>query len=708
MVKNKQADSNEQNESFGYLIYDKAGQRLTLVNQQIILERKILLLGYSSHTRSKDVIGQFGEGLKIGALSLVREGRSVSMNTNREEWKFGLFPYEHFDGEKGLAVFVEDAGTMTQKKPNRIFPLEDGDTSVSIYPLTPEEFQDCRMRFIFLSKPADTVETEMGTLLLDDRFAGQLYVKGIWVSDLRDDNLNTGVNFCELKIDRDRNAVPQLSEIDHKVSCMWPRALEKRRDLAHRYYNLLNKNPNCRDVKHANTYAFTETTAVLMAEQFRIQNPDAFPVMDSHSWQELQGLQDELQRKVVLCNQSLLGLLHKSGRYTSLEDAKAAVRAKKSDIKPLSKLNMEERSILEHAVKLANIADSKLKISMIDVINTENEDKPVLQGERIEIPIWMFERESAHRSGQMCIQGHGRCMCREMRICNSFLHLRKVQGPGKHPREPQPDQAMMKILSKFVSKECEKAPAFCKNVSLPVDHDELHASCVETCESLQKEIQRLGDEHENLNAVHVREMKRMRSEQSAIEKELKTNIDKENNPDVKISQLQNEYEAAFVQYGRDVERTLAEKDDLIKKRENEMQEIQMKVQKAVEKYKEEERRIEDLNKGLEQKHLMMVEKIVQYKRVLFEKIEKVKTQKAKTKEREFTANLCTEVAGTCSEICTELDSHSYICVVCKTKRRGYAVLPCLHFRYCETCVTKVGLNCPDCRETISGVIKVYE
>ncbi|XP_077997343.1 uncharacterized protein LOC144450575 [Glandiceps talaboti] len=604
-------------ESFGYMHYDRFGQRLTLVNQNVALERKILLLGYSNHSRHKDVIGQFGEGLKIGALSLVRQECNVVMKTNKEEWTFGLHPYHHFDNEEGLAVFVKTIDQQAHRQNQEsIFQLGENDTSSSIYPLTPQEFDKCRMRFIFLTKPMDTVDTEMGTLLLDDRFAGQLYVKGIWVSDLRDDNLNTGVNFCELKIDRDRNAVPQLSEIDHKVSCMWPRALEQRRDLAHRYYNLLARNPNCRDVKHANTYAFTETTAALMAEQFRVQNPEAFPVMDSHSWQDLQGLQDELQRKVVSCNQSLLSLLHKSGRYSSLEDARTAIRAKKSDIKPLAKLCIEERSVLEHAIKLANLADPGLKISMVDVIDTQNEEKPMLQGERLEIPTWMLDLESVHKAGPVCFPHHGKCMCREIRICNSFLALRKVQGPGKHPREPPPDQALMKILSKYICRECDKTPKFCKDAPPAMDDRDLHTSCVETNQSLEREVQRLVQEHGNMIATHKSEMQRMKGEQDIIHKELQTSIAQEADPDMKIAQLQAQYEDEFDRYKNSVKQNLDHKESLILSRITEINDIRSQVEEALKKYQEQEVQLHDYNKCLEQRHSVMVEKITTYRKIL--------------------------------------------------------------------------------------------
>ncbi len=56
-----------------------------------------------------------------------------------------------------------------------------------------------------------------GTLLLDTDHQAQLYVKGVWVADLSAEDLFSGVDFVNLQLDRDRNAVPRPSEIDQLV-----------------------------------------------------------------------------------------------------------------------------------------------------------------------------------------------------------------------------------------------------------------------------------------------------------------------------------------------------------------------------------------------------------------------------------------------------------------------------------------------------------
>ena len=76
-----------------------------LLFRNTALQKKILLLGYSKKSETLNVIGQFGEGLKIGALALVREGRLVTMTTNNDEWRFDLTHDEHFE-EKVLTVFI--------------------------------------------------------------------------------------------------------------------------------------------------------------------------------------------------------------------------------------------------------------------------------------------------------------------------------------------------------------------------------------------------------------------------------------------------------------------------------------------------------------------------------------------------------------------------------------------------------------------------
>ena len=100
-------DQQQRTVVLGKIVYSPFRKELILVNYNTELMRKVLLLGFSKKAASKEVIGQFGEGLKVGALALVREGRYVSMETSRDRWRFGLSCDDTFN-EEVLTVFVKD------------------------------------------------------------------------------------------------------------------------------------------------------------------------------------------------------------------------------------------------------------------------------------------------------------------------------------------------------------------------------------------------------------------------------------------------------------------------------------------------------------------------------------------------------------------------------------------------------------------------
>jgi hypothetical protein len=85
--------------------------------------------------------------------------------------------------------------------------------------LSGQEWNSFSNDFLFLNKPKKICETGTGTLLLDEEFKHKLYVKGFFISNMKDDGLLWGViagndvflvifkvNLHELQIDRDRYA----------------------------------------------------------------------------------------------------------------------------------------------------------------------------------------------------------------------------------------------------------------------------------------------------------------------------------------------------------------------------------------------------------------------------------------------------------------------------------------------------------------------
>jgi hypothetical protein len=60
-------------------------------------------------------------------------------------------------------------------------------------------------------RDVEQVFTECGSLILNANLKHQLYVKGFRIAELKDDGLWLGVNLNNLKLDRDRRSVVNVS-----------------------------------------------------------------------------------------------------------------------------------------------------------------------------------------------------------------------------------------------------------------------------------------------------------------------------------------------------------------------------------------------------------------------------------------------------------------------------------------------------------------
>ena len=421
----------ERSVELGRIVYSPARGRLTLINHDTELMRKVLLLGFSKKASNKEVIGQFGEGLKVGALALVREGRVVSMETGRDRWKFGLSRDEAFD-EEVLTVFVDDRWNDDNNDDDDDdddddLDLGETDTRVSIFPLYLEDWELYVKRFLFLCPPSDCVKSETGTLLIGAQYKGQLYVKGVWVSDLSKDGLASGVDLVHLKIDRDRRAVIHLSEIDHQISSMWVHAIEQRPDLVPHYYNLLERNDTS-DVRHANFYLSDEAALLIAQRFFYMHGPMTYPIPNTVSAQKLDEIKQEIQEKLVLCNQSLIDVLYKSGIIEPLETILSRATLKKYFLVPYAELTQEEIDVLQHVEKLIQLCSPEFNLTSMDI--SESADRVIF---RKEFGHYKIPRALLSGNADRCCKQRSstKCFCREALIATKILSLQPeelVQG----------------------------------------------------------------------------------------------------------------------------------------------------------------------------------------------------------------------------------------------------------------------------------------
>ena len=166
----------------GSLTYNAAEQQLVLVNRDVGLARRVLLLGSSHKADSQEAIGQFGEGMKVGTLALLREGRQVDMCTRDEHWHWCRRVDASF-GVRVLTVEVQPRGSVEgalliekdededvprqQRQQQRLTAaLGEADTSTLVSSLTTPEWEQFCTRFLFLTPPTDSFSSsELGELL---------------------------------------------------------------------------------------------------------------------------------------------------------------------------------------------------------------------------------------------------------------------------------------------------------------------------------------------------------------------------------------------------------------------------------------------------------------------------------------------------------------------------------------------------------------
>lgn len=188
--------------------YDDDTRTLRITSAGARLERRVWLMGITSKADG-DYRGHFGEGLKLGALALVRAGRPLRIVNDDEAWHVTLEPSEAFDGQPVLTVNVEKLAQSSSG-----FCVETS--------LLDGEWELFRPRFLALSPPKTRLETAGADIILDPERVGSLYVKGIFVE--QKDRYRAAYNLRSADTDRDRNVV-KTYDAEFSIRKAWEAAV---------------------------------------------------------------------------------------------------------------------------------------------------------------------------------------------------------------------------------------------------------------------------------------------------------------------------------------------------------------------------------------------------------------------------------------------------------------------------------------------------
>lgn len=155
------------------------------------LSKENLLLGGTDKRDDANMRGQFGEGMKLAWACLLRMGKRVWIRTGDERWVPELSWSKVFESD---LLKIKTAKTK-----------DNDDVFVQVQGVALEDWKIIQERLLFLTPPdaEQVVETSDGRILMEEKYKGSLYVKGIYVCHLPD-RYHYGYDLFDVKLDRDR------------------------------------------------------------------------------------------------------------------------------------------------------------------------------------------------------------------------------------------------------------------------------------------------------------------------------------------------------------------------------------------------------------------------------------------------------------------------------------------------------------------------
>lgn len=379
----------------------KESDTLVIENEGCTLPHEALLLGHSSKTDRADLIGKFGEGLKLGVLALVRAGHPVKIRSGSEVWVPSIQRSEQF--KANVLVFDIQKG----RKPENRVAVEIGNVGA-------DEWEKMKGLFLFLRGTVgdeEVVSTYCGSLLLAERFHGKVFVKGIWVSN--DPRLSFGYDFKDADLDRDRRMLSKY-DLNYRTGVVWREALGTRPDLVRDFGRLLEKEGA--DVEGIDEwsagYLPSDAKAALAADFRARHGENALPVGNLSESAEI----EHLGKKGIIVPKSLRAVLEKE--LGSVAANKGKLREEVTHTYGWHDLDPTERENLRAAIGLVNGVEP-VTLESVDVTDFRDsgiegmfKDGRILVAKRAlgnrRLTLEVVVHEVAHRAGGDGEMGHVR------------------------------------------------------------------------------------------------------------------------------------------------------------------------------------------------------------------------------------------------------------------------------------------------------------
>ena len=255
----------------GYIRFKEQTGTIELTNFRAALTRAYLSLGCT--TKRKDngqFAGSHGEGFKLAALVMCRDGYSVRYSTTSRYWNFCFRGYEDacefccnisapkeekLNKDKKLAFL----NSGTKKEQLEAHAWEDVSVQIRVRggklkdKISKKDFEEWTRSALELNPPSSIISTENGDVIFDKQYAGQLYLRGLLLPAGKTIlNCKYGYNLHHGKINRDRESLADRNEEAQQIALIWDTAIKQSPDSAvERYAQLLRSHIPLGDVTRA-------------------------------------------------------------------------------------------------------------------------------------------------------------------------------------------------------------------------------------------------------------------------------------------------------------------------------------------------------------------------------------------------------------------------------------------------------------------------
>lgn len=241
----------------GYIRFKNGTLEFTNFKSQ--LGRNALSLGTTTKRNNAEVAGTHGEGFKVASLVMVRQGYQVRYEASGFYWnmrfagtyKNMLYCFLREMEEKKLQnlknkYYERQSKGLPRELKNNIWE----DVTVKIgkvwgpgHEIQKEDFVKWIGVSLDLNQPSRTIETQHGTLIIDESFGGKIYLKGLLLEGISSTKpFLFGYNFFKGQVNRDRERLSNPEEEARILSQIWAEALQSNgKDIVKKYVKMLRE-----------------------------------------------------------------------------------------------------------------------------------------------------------------------------------------------------------------------------------------------------------------------------------------------------------------------------------------------------------------------------------------------------------------------------------------------------------------------------------